>query len=82
MLVAWLLGLATYQLINPGAVGVWSTMWTNIAHLLHFTPQSWMSASLLSFLVAGVVAYLLDVAISRRPGKEIATAEAGREVDR
>ncbi|HEX4721823.1 MAG TPA: cytosine permease, partial [Pseudonocardiaceae bacterium] len=60
MLVAWLLGLVVYQLINPGAVGAWSTMWANLASVLHFTPQGWMSASLLSFLVSGIVAWLVD----------------------
>lgn len=66
MLLAWILGLITYQLINPGAVGAWSTMWTNIAHWLGFTPQSWMSASVFSFLVAGIFAYLFDVLARRR----------------
>jgi putative hydroxymethylpyrimidine transporter CytX len=59
MLVAWLLGLVTYQLINPGSVGAWSELWTRFAALLHFTPQSWMSASLFSFLVAGLVAAVI-----------------------
>jgi purine-cytosine permease-like protein len=77
MLVAWLFGLITYQLINPGAVGAWSTMWTNIAQWLHFTPQSWMSASLFSFLVAGAIAYLLDVLISRRRAAEPVETELG-----
>ena len=65
MLLAWILGLITYQLINPGAVGAWSTMWSNIAHWLGFTPQSWMSASVFSFVVAGVFAYLFDVLVGR-----------------
>lgn len=65
MLVAWLVGLAVYQLINPGAVGAWSDMWTKFAAWLHFTPQGWMSASLLSFLAAGIVAYVVDLC-SRR----------------
>jgi nucleobase:cation symporter-1, NCS1 family len=66
MLVAWLLGLAVYQLINPGAVGAWSTMWADLASVLHFTPQGWMSASLLSFLVSGIAAYLVDLVVRRR----------------
>ena len=65
MLLAWILGLITYQLINPGAVGAWSTMWANIAHRLGFTPQGWMSASVFSFVVAGVFAYLFDVLVGR-----------------
>ena len=70
MLLAWILGLITYQLINPGAVGAWSTMWTNIAHWLGFTPQSWMSASVFSFLVAGVFAYLFDVLVGRTRARQ------------
>jgi purine-cytosine permease-like protein len=65
MLVAWLLGLATYQLINPGQVGAWSTLWIKIANAIHFTAQNWMSASLFSFLVAGLAAYLGDKIASR-----------------
>jgi NCS1 family nucleobase:cation symporter-1 len=70
MLLAWVLGLITYQLINPGAVGAWSTMWTNIAHWLGFTPQSWMSASVFSFVVAGVFAYLFDVLVGRTRARQ------------
>ena len=69
MLVAWILGLATYQLINPGSVGAWSNLWTRIATVLHFTPQSWMSASLFSFLVAGLVAAVIP---GRTAGREAA----------
>jgi nucleobase:cation symporter-1, NCS1 family len=66
MLVAWLLGLAVYQLINPGQVAGWSDLWTKVAGWLHFTPQGWMSASVLSFLVSGLVAYLVDLVAARR----------------
>jgi nucleobase:cation symporter-1, NCS1 family len=66
MLVAWLVGLAVYQLINPGEVGAWSTFWEHVAGLLHFTAQSWMSASLFSFLAAGIVAYAADLLSRRR----------------
>ncbi|WP_304045918.1 cytosine permease, partial [Jatrophihabitans endophyticus] len=56
MLVPWLAGFVMYQLINPGYhLGWWVTMWTHIASWVHFTPQSWMSASILSFAVAAVV---------------------------
>jgi NCS1 family nucleobase:cation symporter-1 len=65
MLLAWLVGLAVYQLINPGDVGAWSTLWSHIATWLHFSSESWMSASLFSFLAAGIVAYAADL-ISRR----------------
>lgn len=66
MLLAWLLGLVAYQLINPGAVGGWSAMWSGLDDVLGFTPPTWMSASLLSFLVAAVVAWLLALLPVRR----------------
>jgi NCS1 family nucleobase:cation symporter-1 len=55
MLLPWLLGFIAYQLINPGYLGWWVTGWTDVQNWLHFTPASWMSASILSFLVAAVV---------------------------
>ncbi len=58
MIAAWFVGFAVYQLINPGTVSWWSGLWTDAQDLLHFTPQPWMSASLLSFLVAGFAAFL------------------------
>ena len=58
MLVPWALGIATYQLINPGTVAGWSDAWTRIAAAIHFTPQPWMSASICSFAVAAVTGAL------------------------
>jgi putative hydroxymethylpyrimidine transporter CytX len=55
MIVAWAVGIATYQLINPGNVGRWSRLWVDAQDALGFTPSSWMSASLLSFAAAAVV---------------------------
>ena len=51
MLLPWLVGFAAYQLINPGVIGWWSQWWTD---LRWFEPQSWMSASITSFLVAAI----------------------------
>ena len=55
MILAWAVGIATYQLINPGNVGWWSRLWTDAQDAFGFTPSSWMSASLLSFAAAAVV---------------------------
>jgi purine-cytosine permease-like protein len=66
MIAAWALGFAVYQLINPGTVAGWSALWTDLRAALGFTPQSWMSASLLSFLVAGLAAGLIGRV---RPGR-------------
>jgi purine-cytosine permease-like protein len=58
MLVPWALGFIMYQLINPGSLSWWTSGWTSFAHWLGFTVQPWMSASILSFVVAGVATLL------------------------
>jgi NCS1 family nucleobase:cation symporter-1 len=55
MLVPWLIGFVTYQLINPGYLGWWSRQWGRLDEWLGFTPSSWMSASILSLLVAAAI---------------------------
>ena len=59
MIAAWAAGFVVYQLVNPGTVARWAEIWSGVRDALHFTPQTWMSASLLSFLVAGVAALLI-----------------------
>jgi nucleobase:cation symporter-1, NCS1 family len=59
LLVPWLLGFAAYQLVNPGTIGWWARDWGHVQSWLHFTPQSWMSASVLSFAVAFVATLLI-----------------------
>ena len=65
-LVPWVLGFATYQLVYPGGISWWVTGWTWIADRLHFSYQSWMSASVLSFVVAAVLTVPITVASRRR----------------
>ncbi len=52
MLLPWLLGFVTYQLLNPGQVAAWASIWHGVAGALGLTPSPWMSASLLSALAA------------------------------
>jgi putative hydroxymethylpyrimidine transporter CytX len=66
MLVPWVTGFVVYQLIYPGGVSWWSTMWKHIAHDIHFRVQTWMSASLLSFLAAAALTVVVRLA-ARRP---------------
>ncbi|HET6909560.1 MAG TPA: cytosine permease [Mycobacteriales bacterium] len=63
-LVPWLLGFATYQLVYPGGIGWWVHDWTTVAGWLHFTPQTWMSASVLSFVVAA--AFTVPITLATR----------------
>jgi NCS1 family nucleobase:cation symporter-1 len=62
MLLPWAAGFVTYQLINPGYVSWWASAWTSFGHDIGFTPESWMSASILSFCVAAVITPLTRVA--------------------
>jgi putative hydroxymethylpyrimidine transporter CytX len=68
MLAAWVLGFCTYQLINPGGIGWWARSWHHVADWLHFTPASWMSASLLSFAVAALVTVPVGLLRRREAG--------------
>lgn len=71
MLLPWVIGFCVYQLVNPGAIPRWATMWGRVAHDIHFTAQSWMSASLLSFAAAAAVTFVLRLTggLHRRPAK-------------
>jgi purine-cytosine permease-like protein len=59
MLVPWAVGFVTYQLINPGYMSWWVSAWTWVGRQIDFTPASWMSASLCSFLVAAAATLLV-----------------------
>jgi purine-cytosine permease-like protein len=59
MVAAWLTGFVVYQLVNPGDAGAWTRFWDGVRQAVHFTGQAWMSASLLSFLAALAVAWLV-----------------------
>ena len=59
MLLPWAAGFVVYQLINPGYVSWWASAWTSFGQDIGFTPASWMSASILSFLVAAIVTLLV-----------------------
>ncbi|HTU77057.1 MAG TPA: cytosine permease [Trebonia sp.] len=60
-LVAWAAGFVVYQLVNPGYVSWWVALWTRVDHGIGFTPASWMSASIFSFVSAGIITLLVSV---------------------
>jgi hypothetical protein len=66
MLAPWLVGVFTYQLINPGYVGWWVDRMTTVQGWVHFTWHSWMSASVLSFAVAALLTLPLSLVERRR----------------
>jgi purine-cytosine permease-like protein len=55
LLVPWVLGFISYQMINPGGVGWWADFWSTVDRWLRFSPPDWLSASLSAFAVAFVV---------------------------
>jgi len=67
LLVPWLIGFLAYQLVNPGLVTSWAKLWAHVQGWLHFTPAAWMSASIMSFLVAAIVTLALAPLTRRRP---------------
>jgi NCS1 family nucleobase:cation symporter-1 len=54
MLLPWLAGFCAYQLVNPGYVSWWVRGWVRVDGWLNFTPTTWMSASIISFVVAAL----------------------------
>ena len=55
-------------------------MWGHVAAWLHFTPQTWMSASLLSFVVAALATLVLGA--GRLSGRHSDTTHPGTRMAR
>jgi putative hydroxymethylpyrimidine transporter CytX len=54
MFAPWALGFVAYQLIKPGYISWWVSVWTHLGRFVDFRAPSWMSASISSFVVAAV----------------------------
>jgi nucleobase:cation symporter-1, NCS1 family len=67
VVVPWLLGFVTYQLLNPGTVPGWGDAWTAVRDALGIEAGAWSSASLLSFAVAAAATLLVGRLASRGP---------------
>lgn len=65
MLMPWAAGFVMYQLVNPGYLTAWVTAWTHVASWLGFTAQTWMSASIMSFVVAAVATAAVGIPARR-----------------
>lgn len=76
LLVPWVLGFAAYQLVNPGQIPAWANAWSHVRHLTGFTPPSWLSASLTSFVLAGVVTLLMAALPGARRAVDTPAVEA------
>ena len=74
MLVPWGIGFVVYQLINPGYIGWWVTMWAHIGSALHFHAPSWMSASLTSFVASLLATFVTGAVVKWRSARRVAPA--------
>jgi purine-cytosine permease-like protein len=70
MLIPWLLGFASYQLVNPGSVSWWASGWTSVRRAIGFMPPTWMSASLTSFVVAAAATFAVGLLWRSEPVDE------------
>jgi len=61
LLLPWVLGFLAYQMIYPGGVSAWARLWGRVDDAVGFVAQPWMSASVVSF----VVAVLVTLAVGR-----------------
>jgi NCS1 family nucleobase:cation symporter-1 len=79
MLVPWLIGFVTYQLINPGYISWWVLAWQRIDRLVGFRAASWMSASICSFVIAAAATLLggavTNIVRKRRARRRLAEPE-------
>jgi nucleobase:cation symporter-1, NCS1 family len=66
MVIPWVTGFVAYQLINPGTVGWWQRWWLARADDIGFTPQSWMSATIASAVIAAALTLLVGRLRPRR----------------
>jgi putative hydroxymethylpyrimidine transporter CytX len=61
LLVPWLFGFVAYQIVSPSEIPGWEAFWKSVRDVIQFTPESWLSASIFSF----VVALLFSLALGR-----------------
>jgi len=66
MLVPWALGFVAYALVSPGTVPGWSQWWLDLREALGFVPPLWLSATLVSAVVAGALTLLVGLPLARR----------------
>jgi purine-cytosine permease-like protein len=76
MLLPWLAGFAMYHMVYAPDFGPWATWWADVDSALHFTWQSWMSASVLSFAVAALLAVPFGVVGRRVGGRRVVPVES------
>lgn len=59
--VAWLIGFATYQIVNPGTVSGWSSFWLGVQQRIfdHQPVPGWLGATYTSIIISMLAAVVL-----------------------
>jgi NCS1 family nucleobase:cation symporter-1 len=74
MLLPWLAGFVTYQLVHPAAIDWWATWWEARQDQLHLHPPTWAGATIASFAVAAAVTWAIGQRGRRSAGSAVPTA--------
>ena len=57
--IAWACGFVAYQLVYPGGVAGWASLWAGINAAIGFTAPGWLGSSVAAIVVGGLVMLIL-----------------------
>jgi putative hydroxymethylpyrimidine transporter CytX len=64
--IAWACGFVAYQLVYPGSVAGWASLWAGINAAIGFTAPGWLGSSVAAIVVGGLVMLILGRLTRRR----------------
>ncbi len=69
--IAWACGFVAYQLVYPGSVAGWASLWAGINAAIGFTAPGWLGSSVAAIVVGGLVMLILagSPAAAPRPSR-------------
>ena len=57
--IAWACGFVAYQLVYPGSVAGWASLWAGLNAAIGFTAPGWLGSSVAAIVVGGLVMLIL-----------------------
>ncbi len=57
--IAWACGFVAYQLVYPGSVAGWASLWAGVNAAIGFTAPGWLGSSVAAIVVGGLVMLIL-----------------------
>ena len=58
-MIAWACGFVAYQLVYPGSVAGWASLWAGLNAAIGFTAPGWLGSSVAAIVVGGLVMLIL-----------------------